>query len=53
MSAMDYPATYPDDDPPEDVEEECVFCGVKQSPWEFEDGLRCKTCVEADEVEEE
>lgn len=34
---------------PECVElqgEKCVFCGERQPPDEFEDGLRCRTCAE-------
>jgi hypothetical protein len=31
--------------------ERCVYCGEERSPDQFEDGLRCKLCQEADEQE--
>lgn len=36
----------------DDVEEECAFCGEPRGPHQFEDGLRCKLCVEEDERKE-
>lgn len=34
-------------------EEQCVFCNKWKPTWEFHDGLRCDSCVEEDEKEEE
>jgi hypothetical protein len=30
----------------DEVEEECVFCGERRGPDQFEDGLRCRFCAE-------
>jgi hypothetical protein len=36
---------------PLEGEEECVFCGELRGPDSFEDGLRCKLCVERQDGE--
>ena len=33
----------------EPVEAQCVVCGEPRGPDQFEDGLRCKMCAEAEE----
>jgi hypothetical protein len=36
---------------PEVEEEECVFCGERRGPDQFEDGLRCRFCAEEQDEE--
>lgn len=30
--------------------ERCVFCDERKAPHEFEDGLRCKSCAEEQDI---
>lgn len=33
------------------TDETCAFCGERRSPDQFEDGLRCTICAEADDAD--